>query len=139
MTNVTPIFKKGARHSPANYRPVSLTSVCCKMLEAIIKDEVVSHLERFKLIRPSQHGFMRGRSCASNLLSFLDRITAAVDSGKAADIVFLDFAKAFDKVPTKRLMKKVRAHGIGGQLYRSIKAWITDRRQRVVLNGDSSD
>ena len=61
MTNVTPIFKKGARHSPANYRPVSLTSVCCKMLEAIIKDEVVSHLERFKLIRPSQHSFMRGK------------------------------------------------------------------------------
>ena len=60
-------------------------------------------------------------------------------SGEAADIVFLDFAKAFDKGPTKRLLKKVRAHGIGGQLYRWIKAWITDRRQRVVLNGDSSD
>ena len=69
--NVTPIFKKGARHSPANYRPVSLTSVCCKMLEAIIKDEVVSHLERFKLIRPSQHSFMRARSCASNLIDDL--------------------------------------------------------------------
>ena len=137
--NVTPIFKKGARHSPANYRPVSLTSVCCKMLEAIIKDEIVGHLEKHKLIRPSQHGFMRGRSCASNLLSFLDKITAAVDSGEAADIVFLDFAKAFDKVPAKRLLKKVRAHGIGGQLYSWIKAWLTDRRQRVVLNGDCSD
>ena len=86
------------------------------MLEAIIKDEVVSHLERHKLIRPSQHGFMRGRSCASNLLSFLDKIMAAVDSGEAADIVFLDFAKAFDKVPVKGLLWKVRAHGIGGRL-----------------------
>ena len=109
------------------------------MLEAIIKDEVVSHLERHKLIRPSQHGFMRGRSCASNLLSFLDKIMAGVDSGEAADIVFLDFAKAFDKVPVKGLLWKVRAHGIGGRLYRWIKAWLTGRWQRVVLNGDCSD
>ena len=137
--NVTPIFKKGARHSPAIYWPVSLTSVCCKMLEAIIKVEVVSHLEKHKLIRPSQHGFMRGKLCPSNLLSFLDKITAAVDSGEAADIVFLDFAKAFDKVPMKRLLRKVRAHGIGGQPYSWMKAWLTDRRQRVVLSGDCSD
>ena len=109
------------------------------MLEAIIKDEVVSHLERHKLIRPSQHGFMRGRSCASNLLSFLDKIMAAVDSGEAADIVFLDFAKAFDKVPVKGLLWKVRAHGIGGRLYRWIKAWLTGRWQMVVLKGDCSD
>ena len=136
--NVTPIYKKGAKHSPANYRPVSLTSICCKILEAIFKDEVVSHLERHRLIRPSQHGFMRGRSCASNLLSFLDKITAA-DSGEAADIMVLDFAKAFDKVPVKRLLKKVRAHGIGGQLYNWIEAWLKDRLQRVVLNCKASD
>ena len=137
--NVSPIFKKGAKHDPANYRPVSLTSVCCKMLEAIIKDEVVSHLERYKLIRSSQHGFIQGKSCASNLLSFLDKITVAADNSEAADVVFLDFAKAFDKVPVKRLLRKVRAHGIGGQLYRWIKAWLTDRWQRVVLNGKVLD
>ena len=137
--NVTPIFKKGAKHNPANYRPVSLTSVCCKMLEAIIKDDMVSHLDKHRLIRRSQHGFMRGKSCASNLVSFLDKITAAADKGEAADIVFLDFAKAFDKVPVKRLLRKVRAHRIGGQLFNWIKAWLTDRRQRVVLNGDASD
>ena len=109
------------------------------MLEAIIKDEVVSHLERYKLIRSSQHGFIQGKSSASNLLSFLDKITAAADNSEVADVVFLDFAKAFDKVPVKRLLRKVRAHGIGGQLYRWIKAWLTDRRQRVVLNGEASD
>ena len=109
------------------------------MLEAIIKDEVVSHLERYKLIRSSQHGFIQGKSSASNLLSFLDKITAGADNSEAADFVFLDFAKAFDKVPVKRLLRKVRAHGIGGQLYRWIKAWLTDRWQRVVLNGKVLD
>ena len=90
--NVTPIFKKGAKNNPGNYRPVSLTSVCCKMLESIIKDDIVNHLERKNLINLSQHGFMRGRSCTSNLLSFLERITLAVDDSEPVDIIFLDFA-----------------------------------------------
>ena len=110
--NVTPIFRKGAKNNPGNYRPVSLTSVCCKMLESIIKDDIVNHLERKNLINLSQHGFMRGRSCTSNLLSFLERITLAVDDGEPVDIIFLDFAKAFDKVPVERLLKKVWAHGV---------------------------
>ena len=137
--NVSPIFKSGAKSSPANYRPVSLTSICGKMLEAIVKDEMVRHLEINKLIRPSQHGFIRGRSCTSNLVSFLEKVTETVDGGEAVDIIYLDFAKAFDKVPTQRLLSKVRAHGIGGRLYAWIEAWLTDRRQRVVLNGEASD
>ena len=107
-------------------------------MESIIKDDVVKHLERNKLIIPSQHGFMRGRSCASNLLSFLEKVTAAVDSGEAVDIIFLDFAKAFDKVPVERLLKKVWAHGIRGQLFNWISAWLKERQQRVVLNGEAS-
>ena len=136
--NVCPIFKKGAKNNPGNYRPVSLTSVCCKMLESIVKDDIVRHLERNRLIRPSQHGFMRGRSCASNLLSFLEKVTAAVDDGEAVDIIFLDFAKAFDKVPVERLLKKVWAHGIRGQVFNWISSWLRDRQQRVVLNGEAS-
>ena len=80
------------------------------MLESIIKDDIVNHLERKNLINLSQHGFMRGRSCTSNLLSFLERITLAVDDGEPVDIIFLDFAKAFDKVPVEQLLKKVWAH-----------------------------
>ena len=137
--NVTPIYKKRARNSPANYRPVSLTSICGKMLEAIIKEEVVTHLDRYKLINPSQHGFMKGKSCTSNLLSFLEGVTATVDGGEAVDIIYLDFAKAFDKVPICRLLEKVKAHGIRGKLLDWITAWLTERRQRVVLNGQSSD
>ena len=136
--NVAPIFKKGAKSSPGNYRPVSLTSVCCRIMETIIKDDIVQHLERSGLINATQHGFMRGKSCASNLLCFLEKVTAAVDSGEAVDVVFLDFAKAFDKVPVQRLLKKVKAHGIHGKLYDWIAAWLQERVQRVVLNGQSS-
>ena len=137
--NVSPIFKKGSKFSPGNYRPVSLTSVCCKMMESIIKDEVVGHLEKHGLIRPSQHGFMRGKSCTTNLLSFLEKVTAAIDRGDPVDVVFLDFAKAFDKVPVERLVKKVKAHGVGGRVLNWIAAWLRGRKQRVVLNGKASD
>ena len=81
---------------------------------------------------------MRGRSCTSNLLSFLDKVTAAVDSGEAVDVIYLDFAKAFDKVPIQRLLKKVRAHGIRGRVLSWIRAWLESRSQRVVLNGEAS-
>ena len=117
---------------------MSLTSVCCRMMEAILKDDIVTHLEKTGLIRKSQHGFMRGKSCATNLVSFLDKMTAALDEGEEADVVFLDFAKAFDKVPTRRLLKKLEAHGISGKVLKWITSWLTGRRQRVVLNGKFS-
>ena len=80
--HVTPIFKKGAKSDPVNYRPVSLTSVCFKLMESIIRDEIISHLDRNKLIRASQHGFAKGRSCVTNLLEFLEKTTKLVDEGK---------------------------------------------------------
>jgi ribonucleases P/MRP protein subunit RPP40 len=137
-TNVTPIFKKGARSDPGNYRPISLTSVVCRLMESIVKDHIVSHLERNSLIRATQHGFMCGRSCTTNLLAFLEKITTVVDEGEAADVVYLDFAKAFDTVPHERLKKKLKAHGIKGGLFNWIAAWLRGRKQRVVLNGKKS-
>ena len=77
---------------------------------------MVEHLDRHGLITRTQHGFMRGRSCTSNLLSFLDKVMAGVDSREAVDVIYLEFAKAFDKVPIQRLLKKVRAHGIQGRV-----------------------
>ena len=136
--NVTPIFKKGARGKPSNYRPISLTSVPCKIMESIIKDHIVDHLTENKLINPSQHGFMNNKSCQTNLLEYLETITEALDSGQIVDIVYLDFAKAFDKVPKKRLVTKFRAHSIDGNLLNWIESWLSDRRQRVVLNGKYS-
>jgi hypothetical protein len=137
--NVTPIFKKGKRTAPENYRPVSLTSVCCKLLESVVKDKIMSHLKKHKLIKNSQHGFLSGRNCSTNLLAFFEKVTREVDSGQSFDAIFLDFAKAFDKVPTRRLLKKVRAHGITGKLLTWIENWLTNRRQRVILGGEFSD
>jgi hypothetical protein len=133
--NVTPIFKKGSKSMPSNYRPVSLTSVSCKVMESVIRDAVNKHLVDNMLIKKSQHGFMQDRSCVTNLLEFLEEATRVVDSGEGFDIVYLDFAKAFDKVPKERLLKKVRAHGIRGQVLAWIRSWLSGRTQRVVLNG----
>jgi hypothetical protein len=139
VANVTPIFKKGKRTAPENYRPVSLTSVCCKLLESVINDKIMGHLKKHKLIKNTQHGFLPGRNCTTNLLSFFEKVTKAVDSGRAFDAIFLDFAKAFDKVPTRRLLKKIRAHGISGPLLKWIENWLTERSQRVVLGGEFSE
>ena len=136
--NVVPIFKKGSKSSPANYRPVSLTCVCCKIIESIIKDDLVAHLRTNKLITPSQHGFTKNRSCATNLLEFMEEITREVDRGECVDVVYLDFAKAFDKVPTARLLKKLKAHRAEGKVAAWIKAWLTDRAQRVNVRGKFS-
>ena len=99
--NVTPIFKKGSETSPGNYRPVSLTSVPGKIMESVIKNTMMDHLTSHKLIRRSQHGFMPGKSCTTNLLEFLEVATKAVDAGDNMDVVYLDFSKAFDLVPKK--------------------------------------
>ncbi len=132
--NVTPIFKKGKKSCPGDFRPVSLTSICCKLMESVVRDTLTTHLTNNNLIGPSQHGYMKGRSCATNLLQFLERATTAVDRGEAFDIIYLDFAKAFDKVPHKRLMRKLRAHGVTGHLLEWVKSWLANHRQRVVLN-----
>jgi hypothetical protein len=103
--NVTPIFKKGAKSDPGNYCPVSLTSVCCKLLESILRDALMDHLTADNLLNPSQHGFMPGNSCTTNLLEFMEKTMKVIDAGLPFDVVFLDFAKAFDKVPRERLLE----------------------------------
>jgi Reverse transcriptase (RNA-dependent DNA polymerase)/Endonuclease-reverse transcriptase len=138
MANVTPIYKKGAKTDPANYRPVSLTAVSCKILESLIRDEIVGHMSENGLIEDSQHGFVKGRSCGTNLVEFFDYISSILDSGGAADSIFLDFAKAFDKVPKNRLLEKMRAIGIGGNVLNWVSSWLTGRKQQVVLDGNKS-
>lgn len=137
--NVTPIFKKGSRNCMENYRPVSLTSQVCKLFETIIRDNLVHHLERNQLIASSQHGFRKGRSCLSNLLEFLDKVTGCIDDGDSVDVIFLDFAKAFDKVSHRRLILKLRAHHIDEKLINWIAAWLNNRVQRVCIRGVASN
>ncbi len=136
---MTPIFKKGKKTDPGNYRPVSLTSVCCRILEAIIRDDLMEHLLRNNLLTSSQHGFMPNRSCCTNLLEFFETVTSVIDQGDPFDVIFLDFVKAFDKVPKERLLEKLRADGVRGELLAWIRSWLSGRKQRVVLNGESSN
>lgn len=136
---VVPLFKKGNKSEPENYRPVSLTSVICKLMESILKDSILEHLDRFSLISDSQHGFSKGKSCLTNLLDFMEEVTYSLDKGNPVDVIYLDFAKAFDKVPYRRLFSKLKSHGIGGRVSVWIEAWLTNRRQKVGLNKKYSE
>jgi hypothetical protein len=136
---VSPLFKKGKRDKPENYRPVSLTSIIGKIFEAIIKDNIVEHLEKYKILNSSQHGFTKGKSCLTNILSFMESVTSKIDEGNPVDIVYLDFAKAFDKVPHVRLVNKLEAHGISGLVLNWVRHWLSNRRQKVCINNEESD
>lgn len=135
---MSPVFKKGSKSSVGNYRPISLTSIVCKVMESLVRDAKIKHLENHKLIKASQHGFMAQKSCLTNLLEYLEVLTKLVDEGHSIDIIYLDFAKAFDKVPHQRLALKLKAHGISGKILTWIEAWLAGRQQRVVLNGQAS-
>ena len=108
--NITPIFKKGKRSDPANYRPISLTPVLCKMMERIIRNEMIEHLTINNLIAPEQHGFVTNKSCLTNLLETVDINTDTIDSGYRLLIIFLDFATAFDKVCHRSLLVKLKTY-----------------------------
>ena len=107
--NLTAIFKSGDKTKPENYRPISLTSVPGKLLERIIRDQVVEHMMVNNVFAKSQHGFISGKSCVTQLLEFLEDVSEALDEGDDVDVIYmyLDFRKAFDKVPHLRLLKKI--------------------------------
>jgi len=109
-----------------------------KILEAIIKDKLLGHLTLHSLVNASQHGFLPRKSCLTNLLEFLEYVTHAVDSGKPVDVIYLDFQKAFDKVPRARLLNKLLAHRIYGKILQWIGEWLNEWQRRVVLNGNVS-
>ena len=139
MANVAAIFKKGDNKLPENYRPISLTSVPGKILERIMRNEIVNHMTENYLFTTCQHGFIAGKSCTTQLLEYMEDITQALDNGNGVDIIYLDFQKAFDKVPHKRLLKKLHAYGIRGQVYEWVKEFLNKRQQRVTINGSKSD
>ena len=136
--NVTPVFKRGSKTDPSNYRPISLTAVPCKVMETIVLDIMMNHLIKNNLITSEQHGFVQRKSCETNLLEALDIVTDAASHGFSTIMVFLDFAKAFDKVSHKALISKLEAYGFSGLLLQWLKEFLSDRKQRVVLGQASS-
>ena len=110
---IVPVFKKGDKHKAANYRPVSLTSITCKLLEHIIHSNVMAHFDKHHILKDHQ--------------------------GNQVDIILLDFAKAFDKVPYSRLLHKLDFYGVRDQTSTWIRSFLENRKQRVVLDGSHSD
>ena len=138
--NVTPVFKmKGSKYKTDNYRPISLTSICCRLMESQIKNAIIKHLDQNDIIKDSQHGFTTRRSAVTNLLEYLEKVTSNVDQGKPVDVIYLDLSKAFDKVPHRRLIKILRDYRIDEEVIRWIEIWLNERKQRVVLNGKTSN
>ena len=139
IARISPIYKNGLRTNAGNYRPVSLTRVPCKILESIVRDRLVRHLDQNNVVTSPQHGFVKRKSCVTNLLEFMEDATFCLDNGYGVDVIFLDFSKAFDTVPHKRLLFKLKSFGIEG----SLLSWITDflnkRRQFVSVRGSTSD
>ena len=104
-------------------------------MESLIKTKITDHLDTNNLLNHSQHGFMANKSTTTNLLEFFTNITKDYDNGEPIDLLYLDFSKAFDKVPHQRLLIKLEAHGITGRVRDWIANWLSNRRQRTVLNG----
>ena len=138
IANVSAIFKKGNKKKAENYRPVSLTSTVCKLMESIIRDSLVHHLKANNLLSNKQFGFISGRSTTLQLLKVLENWTKIIDEGGTIDTIYMDYMKAFDKVPHKRLNHKIDKYGIIGKVGRWIEEFLKNRRQHVVVNGKSS-
>ena len=136
--NIIPIHKGSSRTLPKNYRPIALTSHLIKTFEKVIRKYIVSYMEEHNLFNPGQHGFRFGRSCLSQLLNHYEAILHLLENGHDVDVIYLDFAKAFDKVDFAVTLKKIHHLGIQGEVGRWIYSFITDRSQTVLANGARS-
>ena len=136
---ICPIYKKYEKRNAANYRPVSLTSIVCKILERVIVQQLVEHIKMNHLDCEQQHGFTTGKSVNTNILEALDIWSEALMHNIPVDVIYLDYAKAFDTVPHQRLLKQVESFGIKDKALAWITAFLDDRRQKVSVHGEQSN
>ena len=135
---INPVHKKGSKNDVLNYRPISLTSSLCRLLESIIKTYILIHLYENNLISPKQHGFLPGRSTCTQLLTTLNTVMQNFDQKRDVHIVYTDFSKAFDKVCHNKLIQVLSSYGIKGRLLCWIKNFITHRSQAVYIGEATS-
>ena len=138
MAYITGVFKKGSKHLPENYRPISLTSILCKIMERFVRNKVIDHLMENGLLSKKQFGFVSGRSTLTQLLYYLDDCLEKIANGNVVDAIYLDFSKAFDTVPHRRLLGKLESYGVQGEILEWINSFLKDRVQQVVVNGSKS-
>ena len=131
--NISPVFKKGSKSDITNYRQISLLSIISKLCERCVLRKLLP--EVIQLLSKLQHGFIEGRSCVTQLLSVLHDLGAALDAGEEIDMIYLDFSKAFDSVPHRRLLYKLSLFGISGPLHIWFTDYLTSRSQRVLVDG----
>ena len=139
LANITPLHKKGSTLLVENYRPVSLTSIVCKICERLIRDGIMGHLLSEKLLANEQHGFVPFKSCTTNLVETLDFLTSALNKKESVDMLLLDLKNAFEKVEHEKLVTKLEAYGIVGAPLAWIKDFLQGRSQKVVLGNSESD
>ena len=138
VARVIPIYKKGSKEMPTNYRPVSLTCVTCKLLEHIVSSKIYEHLSLYNVLHDSQHGFRRGRSCDSQLVHTINDLAFNLDKKIITDVIILDFSKAFDTVNHRKLFYKLDHYGINKELIFWIQNFLTNRRQFVSVDNVDS-
>ena len=138
VAEIRPIFKKGSKLDPSNYRPVSLTPIVCKIFETFIRDKMYDHLLINKLLSNHQYGFCKGRSCTTQLINTMQEWNSHLDNNVPVDAIYLDFRKAFDTVSHQRLLKKLYCYGIRGNLLNWVKDFLLNRYQYVTINYTNS-
>ena len=139
IAEVRPIFKKGDKRQPGNYRPVSLTSVCCKLMETFIKNALYKHLIDNNILSKEQFGFVSGRNTITQLLVTINDWMQNLDENIDVDAAYMDFRKAFDTVPHQRLLTKLKNYNINGPILSWITSFLNNRSQFVKINNSVSD
>ena len=137
--SIIPIHKGGSRGIPKNYRPIALTSHLIKVFEKVVRRSIIEYMEKHNLFNPSQHGFRQGRSCLSQLVAHYDSILELLEKGGNVDVIYIDFAKAFDKVDFGITLEKLNALGIRGKVGRWMHSFLTHRTQSVLANEGRSE
>ena len=136
---ISTLFKKGAKCVVGNYRPVSLMSAVCKIMEKFVRSHVMNHMKMNDFFMNKQYGFITGRSTTLQLLEVMDKWTETLDRRESPDCIYIDYQKAFDKIPHSQLISKLKANHIPEQRIKLIQSFLSGGEQQVVVNGEKSE